>query len=170
MKLVAIYSNNMCPVSRETRGTRKLADKAREVCSVRSWAATKVGPPHGIKQITMFIRENVECLDSSFTTTTTIKLIYNELSKQPDGSSDVRILGLRPVLQSGFDYTPSRESVGLKDCQKTRCLIQSDVADFYIETFTYFAPYASTCILVRNTILSIVRPHETACGAVWKGI
>ncbi|KAG8329439.1 hypothetical protein J6590_085854 [Homalodisca vitripennis] len=33
-----------------------------------------VGPPHGIKQITMFIRENVECLDSSFTTTTTIKI------------------------------------------------------------------------------------------------
>ncbi|KAG8290071.1 hypothetical protein J6590_090975 [Homalodisca vitripennis] len=33
-----------------------------------------VGPPHGIKQITMFIRENVECLDLSFTTTTTIKV------------------------------------------------------------------------------------------------
>ncbi|KAG8251248.1 hypothetical protein J6590_083581 [Homalodisca vitripennis] len=32
-----------------------------------------LGPPHGIKQITMFNRENVECLDSSFTTTTTIK-------------------------------------------------------------------------------------------------
>ncbi|KAG8328291.1 hypothetical protein J6590_000951 [Homalodisca vitripennis] len=30
--------------------------------------ADNLGPPHGIKQITMFIRENVECLDSSFTT------------------------------------------------------------------------------------------------------
>ncbi|KAG8303348.1 hypothetical protein J6590_013620 [Homalodisca vitripennis] len=35
--------------------------------------ADNCGSPHGIKQITMFIRENVECLDSSFTTTTTIK-------------------------------------------------------------------------------------------------
>ncbi|KAG8247311.1 hypothetical protein J6590_063581 [Homalodisca vitripennis] len=34
--------------------------------------------PHGIKQITMFIRENVECLDSSFTTTTTIKWPYRK--------------------------------------------------------------------------------------------
>ncbi|KAG8271059.1 hypothetical protein J6590_070386 [Homalodisca vitripennis] len=39
-----------------------------------------VGPPHVIKQITMFIRENVECLDSSFTTTTTIKDISSVLT------------------------------------------------------------------------------------------
>ncbi|KAG8280124.1 hypothetical protein J6590_088871 [Homalodisca vitripennis] len=41
-------------------------------CNARGSAARD---PHGIKQlISMFIRENVECLDSSFTTTTTIKV------------------------------------------------------------------------------------------------
>ncbi|KAG8293175.1 hypothetical protein J6590_025273 [Homalodisca vitripennis] len=63
---------------------------------------THMGPPHGIKQITMFIRENVECLDSSFTTTTTIKAtIIFFLKRKIDGkplqrfkSSDLESLGI----------------------------------------------------------------------------
>ncbi|KAG8297649.1 hypothetical protein J6590_031691 [Homalodisca vitripennis] len=40
------------------------------------------------KQITMFIRENVECLDSSFTTTTTIKVS----EEKPDLSEEKHLL------------------------------------------------------------------------------
>ncbi|KAG8265936.1 hypothetical protein J6590_082760 [Homalodisca vitripennis] len=55
------------------KGPTSPTPNARPVGPPHGIKQITVGPPHGIKQITMFIRENVECLDSSFTTTTTIK-------------------------------------------------------------------------------------------------
>ncbi|KAG8336680.1 hypothetical protein J6590_041049 [Homalodisca vitripennis] len=77
--------------------------------------ADNCGSPHGIKQITMFIRENVECLDSSFTTTTTIKPVM-----PPPTSTDNKAVRTRAQSASEMQAIESKLDLILSEISEIK--------------------------------------------------
>ncbi|KAG8265033.1 hypothetical protein J6590_104090 [Homalodisca vitripennis] len=92
-----------------------------------------VGPPHGIKQITMFIRENVECLDSSFTTTTTIKVCSLGKSKILNRHDCLEYFQYCPEAYCDIRVSATQSPHGCEVCSlgKSKILNRHDCLEYF---------------------------------------